>query len=77
MLKWAFILATLGVVDFLPAFGAAIYPFGNILILGFMGLAASAIYSYRLGDITPEFAAEQCFAACLIGHRSSRFYPRG
>ena len=59
----AFFLATLGAVDFLPAFGLQVFPFGFILILGFIGLTARAIYRYRLVDITPEFAAGEIINA--------------
>jgi len=48
-----------GSVDYLAAYGVALYPFGYLPILGFVVLAARAIRRYRLVDITPAFAASQ------------------
>lgn len=55
----AFSIAYLGSVDFLPAFGIPIYPFGFLAIAVFLVLAAQAIWRYRLIDITAAFAAQQ------------------
>lgn len=58
-LMLAFSVGYLGVVDFIPAYGIPIYPFGYLAILGFAVLAARAVYTYRLVDITPAFAAAE------------------
>jgi len=55
----AFAVAYLGSVDFLAAYGVAVYPFGYLPIFGFMLIAGWAIWRYRLEDITPAFAAER------------------
>jgi PAS domain S-box-containing protein len=54
----AFSVGYLGSVDFLPAYGVPVYPFGYLPVLGFVALTAQAIWRYRLVDITPAFAAE-------------------
>jgi PAS domain S-box-containing protein len=55
----AFAIAYTGSIDYLPAFGIAIYPFGYLAVLAFIVLMAHAIWRYRLVDITPAFAAAQ------------------
>ena len=45
-------------VDYLPAFGLALYPIGFIPILGFLLLAARAAMRFRLADLTPSFVAD-------------------
>jgi PAS domain S-box-containing protein len=55
----AFAVGYAGSVDFIPTYGIPLYPFGYLAILGFVVLAARAIWAYRLVDITPAFAAEQ------------------
>lgn len=54
-----FCVAYLGSVDYLAVYGIAVYPFGYLPIFVFLGLAARAIWRYRLVDITPAFAAQQ------------------
>jgi len=49
----------LGSVDYLPAFGFAVYPIGCFFILGFIVLAANAILRFRLSDLSPGFVAAQ------------------
>ncbi len=49
----------LGVVDYLPAYGIHVYPFGYVPVLGFVVLMFRAVWLYRLQEITPAFAAEQ------------------
>jgi len=49
----------LGSVDYLPAFGIALYPLGFLPILGFIVLAARAILRFRLTDLSPQFVADQ------------------
>ncbi|MFL5731764.1 MAG: GAF domain-containing protein, partial [Chloroflexia bacterium] len=58
-LMLAFAIGYLGSVDFVPAYGVPLYPFGYLAILGFVVAAARAIWTYRLVDITPAFAAKQ------------------
>lgn len=45
-------------VDYLPAFGIALYPIGFIPILGFLFLAARAAMRFRMADLTPSFVAD-------------------
>jgi PAS domain S-box-containing protein len=61
-LMLAFAAGYISAVDFVPVYGIALYPFGYLGILGFVALAAWAIYRYRLVDITPAFAANQILA---------------
>jgi len=49
----------LGAVDFLPALGIPVYPFGYIPIFFFVITSAYVIMRYKLVDITPEVAAAQ------------------
>jgi PAS domain S-box-containing protein len=58
-LMLAFGVGYLGAVDILAAFGLPIYPFGYLPLLGFVALAARAIWLYSLVDITPAFAAQE------------------
>ncbi len=58
-LMLAFGVGYLGVVDFVPVYGISIYPFGYLSILAFVALAARAIWTYHLIDITPAFAANE------------------
>jgi PAS domain S-box-containing protein len=55
----ALAVAYLGVVDYLPAYGIPVYPFGYVPVLGFVVLMFRAVWRYRLQEITPAFAAEQ------------------
>jgi PAS domain-containing protein len=55
----AFGIVYLGSVDYLPKFGIPIYPFGYIPVFVFLVLAGTAIWKYRLIDITPAFASER------------------
>lgn len=50
-------IADLATVDFLPTFHVAVYPLGYVFIGTFTVIAASAIWRYRLVDITPALAA--------------------
>ncbi|MGE5220587.1 MAG: ATP-binding protein [Chloroflexota bacterium] len=59
----AFCVAYLGSLDYLPALGVPLYPFGYIALLGFVGLVGRTIHRYRLVDITPEFAAKEIIHA--------------
>lgn len=45
-------------IDYLPAFGVALYPLGFIPILGFILLATRAVVRFRLADLTPSFVAD-------------------
>ncbi len=55
----AFLVASVGVIDFLPALGISIPPLGFIPILSFVFLGAPVIWRYHLVDITPAFAAQE------------------
>jgi PAS domain S-box-containing protein len=55
----AFSVAYVGAVDFLPALGVPVYPFGYVPILFFVVISAYVIIQYRLVDITPELVAGQ------------------
>lgn len=59
----AFCVAYFGSVDFLPAFGAGIYPLGCLAILGFILLVDRTIRRYHLLNITPAFAAREIINA--------------
>src|SRR5437762_6668477 len=64
LLTLAFGVGSVGAVDFLAAYGVSvpilggpIYPAGYIAVFGFVVIAARAIWTYRLADITPATAA--------------------
>jgi PAS domain S-box-containing protein len=52
-------LGYVAAVDFFPALGVPIYPFGYVMIVPFLVITASVIVKYKLVDITPALAAEQ------------------
>ncbi len=54
-----FIGGYLAAVDFLPALGIPVYPFGYIPIFFFIIVCAYVVMRYELVDITPELAANQ------------------
>jgi diguanylate cyclase (GGDEF)-like protein/PAS domain S-box-containing protein len=58
----AFAVAMLATTEFLPSVGIDVLPFGFMAILAFVGIAAHAIWRYRLVDLTPEYAAAQILA---------------
>lgn len=61
-IKWlmlAFGVGYLGAVDFVPSYGISLYPFGYLLIFGFLAVSAMTIWRYHLVDITPAFAGQQ------------------
>ena len=55
----AFSIAYVGAVDFLPALGVPVYPFGYVPIFIFVVISAYIVIQYRLVDITPELVAGQ------------------
>jgi hypothetical protein len=55
----AFAIAYVGAFDYLAKYGIAVYPFGYIPVLGFLGMSARTIWRYRLVDLSPAFAANQ------------------
>jgi len=59
---FAFIIASLALVDFLPTIGVGIRPYGFLAILGSIAFAANSIWRYHLVDLTPEYAAAQILA---------------
>ncbi|HVR38760.1 MAG TPA: PAS domain S-box protein, partial [Thermoanaerobaculia bacterium] len=58
-LMLASILASLALLDYLPAVGFELYPVGYMAMLIFALLAGAAIWRYQLVDLTPEYAASQ------------------
>ncbi len=52
------LLTALALVDFLPAFGVGVYPFGYAVITIMHAATLYGSIRYRLIEITPEFAAE-------------------
>jgi diguanylate cyclase (GGDEF)-like protein/PAS domain S-box-containing protein len=63
--RWLMIgfgIAYVAAIDFVPAYGVAVYPFGYLAILGFIALAARTMRRYRLVDFTPELAAREVFS---------------
>ncbi len=59
LLFLGFGVAALGAIDFLPAFGVPLYPFGYVPVLFGVAVTTYVTWRYRLVDITPEFAAKQ------------------
>ena len=55
----AFSIAYVGAVDFLPALGVPVYPFGYVPMFIFVVISAYVVIQYRLVDITPELVADQ------------------
>ncbi|HTG00846.1 MAG TPA: PAS domain S-box protein [Nitrospirota bacterium] len=55
----AFIGGYISSVDFLPAFGISLFPFGAVFIGFFIAATTHVVLRYRLVDITPELAASQ------------------
>jgi len=55
----AFLIASLGAIDFLPALGVPIPPLGFIPIFSFVFSGAPVIWHYHLVDITPAFIARE------------------
>jgi PAS domain S-box-containing protein len=47
-----------GIIDFLPAYGIPILPFGHVVALATVVVVGRAIRKYQLFDITPAFVAE-------------------
>jgi diguanylate cyclase (GGDEF)-like protein/PAS domain S-box-containing protein len=58
----AFSIAYLGCIDYVPAYGVALYPFGYIPVFLFIVLSAWTIRRFRLVDFTPELAAREILA---------------
>jgi diguanylate cyclase (GGDEF)-like protein/PAS domain S-box-containing protein len=58
----AFFVGSLGSVDYLPAYGVAVYPIGFLPVLAFIAFTARTVRRHRLVDITPSLAAPQILA---------------
>ncbi len=58
-LLFAFAIAYLASVDYLPGFGVPLYPIGYLPVFVFTVMVALTIWRYRLVDITAAFAARQ------------------
>lgn len=56
-----FLIASIGVIDFIPKFGIEVYPFAYITIVIWLVIVSSALNQYRLMDI--EMAADMVQAA--------------
>jgi diguanylate cyclase (GGDEF)-like protein/PAS domain S-box-containing protein len=52
-------VANFATIDFLPAFGIAVYPFGYVFVTIALFCARAAMWRDRLVDITPALAAKQ------------------
>ena len=59
MLMFAFGVAYLGCVDYLPKFGIVVYPFGYVPILGFVLIVALTFQRYKLVALTPSIASQE------------------
>jgi diguanylate cyclase (GGDEF)-like protein/PAS domain S-box-containing protein len=57
--RWALAVGYLGSIDYLPAFGISIRPFGFVFIAAFVVLAVRAISRFRLLDFSSSFVADQ------------------
>lgn len=55
----ALLVAYVGLVDYLGAFGIPVYPFGYVPIFVFVVIMTIAVWRYRFVEITPAVAAEQ------------------
>ncbi|MEJ2679051.1 MAG: PAS domain S-box protein [Gemmatimonadota bacterium] len=55
-------VATIALLDYLPAIGIPVYPFGYLPAMIFIVGAARTVERYELVDITAAFAAEQILA---------------
>lgn len=55
----AFLVGSLGSIDFLPTYGIMVYPFGYLFVLVFIVLIVRAIRVYRLVEWSPAFAANE------------------
>jgi diguanylate cyclase (GGDEF)-like protein/PAS domain S-box-containing protein len=55
----AFVLGSIGMLDYLPSVGIDLQPTGYIAALTFVIVAATAVWHFELGDITPQYAAGQ------------------
>jgi diguanylate cyclase (GGDEF)-like protein/PAS domain S-box-containing protein len=55
----AFVLGSIGMLDYLPSLGIDLQPIGYVAALAFVIVAATAVWHFELADITPEYAAGQ------------------
>ncbi|HEU4889438.1 MAG TPA: EAL domain-containing protein [Thermoanaerobaculia bacterium] len=55
----AFVLGSIAMLDYLPSVGIDLQPIGFIAALAFVIVAATAVWHFELGDITPQYAAGQ------------------
>jgi PAS domain S-box-containing protein len=54
----AYTVSIIGLVDYLPSFGIAVYPFGFVAVIIFTLILFYIISRYRFFAITPSFAAD-------------------
>jgi diguanylate cyclase (GGDEF)-like protein/PAS domain S-box-containing protein len=55
----AFVLGSMGMLDYLPSVGIDLQPIGYLAVLAFVIVSATAVWRFELADITPEYAAGQ------------------
>jgi len=55
----AFVLGSIGMLDYMPSVGIDLQPIGYIATLTFVIVAATAVWRFELEDITPQYAAGQ------------------
>jgi diguanylate cyclase (GGDEF)-like protein/PAS domain S-box-containing protein len=55
----AFVLGSIGMLDYMPSVGIDLQPIGYLAALTFIIVAATAVWRFELGDITPQYAAGQ------------------
>jgi len=55
----AFVLGSLGMLDYLPSVGVDLQPIGYFAALAFVVVATTAVWRFELTDITPAYAAGQ------------------
>lgn len=65
LLMFAFFIAYIGAIDYLPKFGLELYPFGYIPIFIFLLILAYTTIRFRLADITPTYAVDQILKTML------------
>lgn len=59
LMLFAYLVSNIGLVDFLPSWGIAVYPFGFVAIILFTLILFYTISRYRFVAITPSFAVDR------------------
>jgi diguanylate cyclase (GGDEF)-like protein/PAS domain S-box-containing protein len=55
----AFVLGSLGMLDYIPSVGIPLHPTGFMACVAFIVVAATAMWRFQLDDLTPEYASAQ------------------